>query len=140
MMNAREFKQESYNAYMAYVQLIEGQISLSEALEGMAAVFSEYGYALNAENIINTLTVKMTAYGTDHGDKVRKVKSIATFRAFIKGGWSEIEDAPVKYSAGKNPADQKAKKRPSKTEEIELLKNELAVLRAQLRARESEEG
>lgn len=140
MMNAKEFKQASYDAYMAYVKLIEGQISLSEALEGMVEVFSEYGYVLTSENMVNTLTVKMTAYGTDHGEKARKVKSIATFRAFIKGGWSEVEDAPVKYSAGKNPAEQKAKKKPSKAEEIELLKNELAALRAQLRARESEEG
>ena len=62
----------------------------------------------------------MTAFGKDKGEQAKKVKSISTFRAFIKGGWRDVEAAPVHSNAGKNPADAKAskstKKGPTKAE------------------------
>lgn len=45
---------------------------------------SAYGFALTVDNLANLLTVKMTAYGKDKGEQAKKVKSISTFRAFVK--------------------------------------------------------
>lgn len=104
-MNAKEFKQASFNAYIQYVALIEGRITAQEAVDYMAPLMAEYGFTLTIENLINTLTVKLTAYGKDKGEQAKKVKSITTFRNFIKGGWAEISAAPVHANAGKNPAD-----------------------------------
>ena len=95
-------------------------------------IFS-YGFVLTADNLANLLTVKMTAYGKDKGEQAKKVKSISTFRAFVKGGWKDVAAAPVHSNAGKNPADAKVKsavKKPTKAE----LEAEIAALRAKLEA------
>ena len=108
-MTAAEFKQKSYDAYLAYVEFIEGKKSIIETVEALSPLMSAYGFALNVDNLANLLTVKMTAYGKDKGEQAKKVKSISTFRAFVKGGWKDVQNAPVHSNAGKNPADAKAK-------------------------------
>lgn len=122
-MTANEFKTASYNAYIAYVNLIEGNASIEETLSSLSPIMADHGYTLTAENLINALTVKMTAFGKDKGEQAKKVKSISTFRAFIKGGWRDVEAAPVHSNAGKNPADAKASKSTKKG----LTKAELAA-------------
>lgn len=108
-MTAAEFKQKSYDAYLAYVEFIEGKKSIIETVEALSPLMSAYGFALSVDNLANLLTVKMTAYGKDKGEQAKKVKSISTFRAFVKGGWKDVQNAPVHSNAGKNPADAKAK-------------------------------
>lgn len=132
-MSAQEFKQKSYDAYLSYVAFIEGNKSIDETLSDLSPLMTAYGFALTIDNLANTLTVKMTAYGKDKGEQAKKVKSIATFRAFVKGGWSEVAAAPVHSNAGKNPADSASKskaKGPTKAD----LEAELALVRAQLAA------
>ena len=83
------------------------------------------------DNLANLLTVKMTAYGKDKGEQAKKVKSISTFRAFVKGGWKDVQNAPVHSNAGKNPADAKVKstvKKPTKAE----LEAEIATLEGRI--------
>ena len=137
-MTAAEFKQKSYDAYLAYVEFIEGKKSILETVEALSPLMSAYGFALTVDNLANLLTVKMTAYGKDKGEQAKKVKSISTFRAFVKGGWKDVAAAPVHSNAGKNPADAKVKsavKKPTKAE----LEAEIAALRAKLEAAATEE-
>ena len=132
-MTAQEFKQKSYDAYLSYVAFIEGKKSIDETLSDLSPLMTAYGFALTIDNLTNTLTVKMTAYGKDKGEQAKKVKSISTFRAFVKGGWAEVAAAPVHSNAGKNPAESASKakaKGPTKAD----LEAELAAVRAQLAA------
>ena len=132
-MSAQEFKQKSYDAYLSYVAFIEGKKSIDATLSDLSPIMTAYGFTLTIDNLANTLTVKMTAYGKDKGEQAKKVKSIATFRAFVKGGWAEVAAAPVHSNAGKNPAESVSKARakgPTKAD----LEAELAAVRAQLAA------
>lgn len=134
-MTSREAKKMTYDAYIAYVSLIEGRATANETLEAMKPLFDAADIELTMETMVNVLTVKMTAYGSVKGEKARKVKSIATFRAFFKeDGWTEVAMSPVVSNAGKAPAEPKEKapraKKPTKKE----LEDELANLKAQLAA------
>ena len=131
-MSAQEFKLKSYNAYLSYVAFIEGKQSSAETVEALSPFMSAYGFTLTVDNLANLLTVKMTAYGKDKGEQAKKVKSISTFRAFVKGGWKDVSAAPVHFSAGKNPADTKPAKakKPTKAE----MEAEIAQLRSMLAA------
>lgn len=136
-MTSREVKKMTYDAYVAYVGLVEGKASANETLEAMKPLFDAANIELTMETMVNVLTVKMTAYGTVKGEKARKVKSISTFRSFFKDdafGWTEVAAAPVVSNAGKAPAEPKEKapkaKKPTKKE----LEDELANLKAQLAA------
>ena len=134
-MTAQEFKLKSYDAYLSYVAFIEGKQTISETVEALSPLMSKYGFTLTVDNLANLLTVKMTAFGKDKGEQAKKVKSISTFRAFVKGGWQDVSAAPVHYSAGKNPADVKPSKPKSATKaELEAanaaLLKELEALRA----------
>lgn len=102
-MSAKAFRIASYDAYVQYVKLIEGEISTETAVEAMAPLFANYGFTLTTDNILNVLTIRMTAYTTMQGEKVRKVKSVGIFRNFIKSGWREVEAAAVVSNAGKDP-------------------------------------
>lgn len=137
-MTAAEFKQKSYDAYLAYVAFIEGKQGISETVEALSTLMSAYGLELTADNLANLLTVKMTAYGKDKGEQAKKVKSISTFRAFVKGGWKDVAAAPVHSNAGKNPADAKSStkgKKPTKAEleaELESLRAQMAAMQAKV--------
>lgn len=137
-MTAAEFKQKSYDAYLAYVAFIEGKQNISETVEALSPLMSAYGLELTADNLANLLTVKMTAYGKDKSEQAKKVKSISTFRAFVKGGWKDVAAAPVHSNAGKNPADAKPStkgKKPTKSEleaELESLRAQMAAMQAKV--------
>lgn len=145
-MTASEFKQASYDAYLSYVAFIEGKQDISTTVEALSPLMSKYGFALTVDNLANLLTVKMTAFGKDKGEQAKKVKSISTFRAFVKGGWQDVSAAPVHYSAGKNPADTKPSKSKNTVTKAQLaeqnaaLMAELAALRAAQSATNSEEA
>lgn len=135
-MTASEFKQASYDAYLSYVAFIEGKQTISETVEALSPLMTKYGFTLTVDNLANLLTVKMTAFGKDKGEQAKKVKSISTFRAFVKGGWQDVSAAPVHFSAGKNPADVKPSKSKNTVTKAQLaeqnaaLMAELAALRA----------
>ena len=131
-MSAKEFKQSSYDAYIAYVGFIEGKASIDETVAALSPLMSEYGFTLTTDNLANVLTVKMTAFGKDKGEQAKKVKSISTFRAFVKGGWKDVVSAPVHSNAGKNPADSKTEKakKPTKAELEETVKTLMAQIAA----------
>lgn len=134
-MTSREVKTITYNAYIAYVSLIEGRATADETLEAMKPLFEAADIELTMETMVNTLTVKMTAYGSVKGEKARKVKSIATFRAFFKeDGWTEVAMSPVVSNAGKAPAEPKEKTPKAKKATKKELEEELANLKAQLAA------
>lgn len=145
-MTAQEFKQASYDAYLSYVAFIEGKQDSTTTVEALSPLMSKYGFALNVDNLANLLTVKMTAFGKDKGEQAKKVKSISTFRAFVKGGWQDVSAAPVHFSAGKNPADTKPSKSKNTVTKAQLaeqnaaLMAELAALRAAQSATKSEEA
>ena len=126
-MNAKEFKQASYDAYLVYVAFIEGKKSIVETVEALSPLMSAYGLTLTLENVANLLTVKMTNTGKDRGEQAKKVKSIATFRAFVKGGWKDVAAAPVHFSAGKNPADCKVSEKSKKPTKAELEAEKVAL-------------
>ena len=134
-MSAQEFKQASYDAYLSYVAFIEGKQDSTTTVAALSPLMTKYGFTLTVDNLANLLTVKMTAFGKDKGEQAKKVKSISTFRAFVKGGWQDVSAAPVHFSAGKNPADVKPSKPKSATKaELEAanaaLLKELEALRA----------
>lgn len=132
IQSAAEFRRQSYDAYLAYTRLIEGKSTVAETVTALSPLAKLYGLTLTPENLVNTLTVKMTAYGKDKGETARKVKSIATFRAYIKGGWREVAAAPVHSNAGKDPTAVKSStKKPTKAD----LEAEIAALKAQLAAK-----
>lgn len=132
IQSAAEFRRQSYDAYLAYVRLIEGKSTVSETVTALAPLARLYGLTLTPENLVNTLTVKMTSYGKDKGETARKIKSIATFRAYIKGGWRDVAAAPVHANAGKDPSAAKSStKKPTKAD----LEAEIAALKAQLAAK-----
>ena len=125
---AKKFREESYNAYLAYVNFIKGNKTSGETVSALAPLFAEYGFTLTMDNLATMLTLRMTAYGMDKGEKARKIKSIATFRAFIKEGWKEVASAPVNFNAGKAPAQSGDSAKKTK----KALEDELAELKAQL--------
>ena len=131
IQSAAEFRRQSYDAYLAYTRLIEGKSTVAETVTALAPLAKLYGLTLTPENLVNTLTVKMTSYGKDKGETARKIKSIATFRAYIKGGWREVAAAPVHANAGKAPAAKSAAKKPTKAD----LEAEIAAPKAQLAAK-----
>ena len=132
IQSAAEFRRQSYDAYLAYVRLIEGKSTVAETVTALAPLAKLYGLTLTPENLVNTLTVKMTSYGKDKGETARKIKSIATFRAYIKGGWRDVAAAPVHANAGKDPfAAKSSTKKPTKAD----LEAEIAALKAQLAAK-----
>ena len=132
IQSAADFRRQSYDAYLAYVRLIEGKSTVTETVTALAPLAKLYGLTLTPENLVNTLTVKMTSYGKDKGETARKIKSIATFRACVKGGWRDVAAAPVHANAGKDPSAAKSStKKPTKAD----LEAEIAALKAQLAAK-----
>lgn len=133
IMSAQEFKQKSYDAYLSYVAFIDGKKSAADTVADLSPLMTAYGFTLTIDNLANLLTVKMTAFGKDKGEQAKKVKSISTFRAFVKGGWQDVQNAPVHSNAGKNPADVKTSAKAKKPTKAEL-EAEIEALRAQLAA------
>lgn len=89
VLSAQEFKRQSFAAYVQYVRLINGEITVEDAIKEMAPLMSLYGFDLTTNNITNVVTVRMTDFAEENGELVRKVKPVSEFRNFIKQGWKE---------------------------------------------------
>ena len=132
---AAEWKQVTYDAYLSYVAFMNGKIKPSMVLERLNPLFSKCGYTLNYTNLTAILTVRMASFGTDHGEIARKIKSITTFRDFLRGGYADVVTAPLHFNAGKAPKAPAPKKAPkAKAPTKKELLAQLEELKAQLAA------
>ena len=155
-LSAREFRVASFDAYMAYLSWANDEISDEEALSKIAPLCAVYGLDVTEYTLSRVFGFAVYAVGKAEGDeledgvviKQRRIKSIATFRKFIKGGYVAYIGRGVAGKAGKAPAPLKEKKakekRATKAEleaalaaqaaENERLLAELAALKAGERA------
>lgn len=144
-MSTREFKRASYRAYCAYLNLLKGELSAQEALEQIQPLFRAYGTEIAEEDFLSVFSFALHVYGKGKsGEKERKVKSITTFRKFVRETISVYRAAKLTGNAGKEPAPLKEKtpkaKKATKAEleaalaaqaaENERLLAELAALKA----------
>lgn len=148
-MSTREFKRASYHAYCSYLNLLKGELSAAEALEAIQPVFRAYGTEVTEADFLPVFSFALHVYGKGKsGEKERKVKSITTFRKFVRETISVYRAAKLSGNAGKEPAPlkEKAKKEKKATKaeleaalaaqaaENERLRAEMAALKAGERA------
>lgn len=144
-MSTREFKRVSYRAYCAYLNLLKGELSAQEALEIIQPLFRAYGTEIKEEDFLSVFSFALHVYGKGKsGEKERKVKSITTFRKFVRETISVYRAAKLSGNAGKEPAPLKEKtpkaKKATKAQleealaaqaaENERLRAEMAALKA----------
>lgn len=125
-MSTREFKRVSYRAYCAYLNLLKGELSAQEALEIIQPLFRAYGTEIKEEDFLSVFSFALHVYGKGKsGEKERKVKSITTFRKFVKETIAVYRAAKLSGNAGKEPAPLKPKaekvKKPTKAQLEEAL-------------------
>ena len=114
-MSTREFKRASYRAYCAYLNLLKGELSAQEALEIIQPLFRAYGTEIAIEDFLSVFSFALHVYGKGKsGEKERKVKSITTFRKFVRETISVYRTAKLSGNAGKEPAPLKEKKEKAK--------------------------
>lgn len=114
-MSTREFKRASYRAYCAYLNLLKGELSAQEALEQIQPLFRAYGTEIAEEDFLSVFSFALHVYGKGKsGEKERKVKSITTFRKFVRETISVYRTAKLTGNAGKEPAPLKEKKAKEK--------------------------
>lgn len=122
-MSTREFKRVSYRAYCAYLNLLKGELSAQEALEIIQPLFRAYGTEIEEEDFLCVFSFALHVYGKGKsGEKERKVKSITTFRKFVRETISVYRAAKLSGNAGKEPAPlkPKAEKKPKKATKAQL--------------------
>lgn len=144
-MSTREFKRVSYRAYCSYLNLLKREITAQEALDTIQPLFRAYGTEIEIEDFLSVFSFALHVYGKGKsGEKERKVKSITTFRRFVRETISVYRAARLTGNAGKEPAPlkEKAKKEKKATKaqleealaaqaaENERLRAEMAALKA----------
>lgn len=141
-MSTREFKRVSYRAYCSYLNLLKGELTAQEALEIIQPLFRAYGTEIAIEDFLSVFSFALHVYGKGKsGEKERKVKSITTFRKFVRETISVYRAAKLSGNAGKEPAPLKEKaKKATKAQleealaaqaaENERLRAEMAALKA----------
>lgn len=119
-MSTREFKRASYRAYCAYLNLLKKEITAQEALEIIQPVFRAYGTEITEADFLPVFSFALHVYGKGKsGEKERKVKSITTFRKFVKETIAVYRAAKLTGNAGKEPAPLKEKKAKATKAELE---------------------
>ena len=121
-LSAREFRVKSFDAYVAYLAWANDEISDEEALSKIAPLCAIYGLDVTGYTLTRVFGFALYAFGKAEGDtledgvvvKQRRIKSIATFRKFIKGGYVAYIGRGVAGKAGKAPAPLKEKKAKAK--------------------------
>ena len=151
-LSAREFRVASFDAYVAYLAWANDEIGDEEALAKIAPLCAIYGLDVTGYTLSRVFGFALYAFGKAEGDaledgvvvKQRRIKSIATFRKFIKGGYVAYIGRGVAGKAGKAPAPLKEKapkaKKATKAQleealaaqaaENERLRAEMAALKA----------
>lgn len=119
-MSTREFKRVSYRAYCSYLNLLKGELTAQEALEIIQPLFRAYGTEIAIEDFLSVFSFALHVYGKGKsGEKERKVKSITTFRKFVRETISVYRAAKLTGNAGKEPAPLKEKKAKATKAELE---------------------
>lgn len=114
-MSTREFKRVSYRAYCSYLNLLKREITAQEALETIQPLFHAYGTEIEIEDFLSVFSFALHVYGKGKsGEKERKVKSITTFRKFVRETISVYRAAKLTGNAGKEPAPLKEKREKAK--------------------------
>lgn len=142
-MSTREFKRISYRAYCSYLNLLKREITAQEALDTIQPLFRAYGTEIEIEDFLSVFSFALHVYGKGKsGEKERKVKSITTFRKFVRETISVYRAAKLTGNAGKEPAPLKEKKQKKATKaeleaalaaqaaENERLRAEMAAMKA----------
>lgn len=142
-MSTREFKRVSYRAYCSYLNLLKREITAQEALDTIQPLFRAYGTEIEIEDFLSVFSFALHVYGKGKsGEKERKVKSITTFRKFVRETISVYRAAKLTGNAGKEPAPLKEKKQKKATKaeleaalaaqaaENERLRAEMAAMKA----------
>ena len=115
-MSTREFKRISYRAYCSYLNLLKREITAQEALDTIQPLFRAYGTEIEIEDFLSVFSFALHVYGKGKsGEKERKVKSITTFRKFVRETISVYRAAKLTGNAGKEPAPLKEKKQKKAT-------------------------
>ena len=138
-LSAREFRVASFDAYMAYLAWANDEISDEEALSKIAPLCAIYGLDVTGYTLTRVFGFALYAFGKAEGDaledgvviKQRRIKSIATFRKFIKGGYIAYIGRGVAGKAGKAPAPLKEKKAKEKKPTKAQLESALAAQAAE---------
>lgn len=138
-----QWDNQTYNAYIAFIQVIQRVTTPEEYLIATTPLFNACGMPADMDHLLS-LAIAMAKDTTTDGEKVRKVSSISTFRQFFNGAWVERENRPVVFVAPKAPKPvttskatkaNNSKKGPTKAElaaqNAELLK-QLDALKAAL--------
>lgn len=119
-MSTREFKRVSYRAYCSYLNLLKREITAQEALETIQPLFRAYGTEITEADFLSVFSFALHVYGKGKsGEKERKVKSITTFRKFVRETISVYRAAKLTGNAGKEPAPLKEKKAKATKAELE---------------------
>ena len=108
--------QSTYNAYIAFVKVIEGEMTLDKWLKRAKNLFNACGMP-NDDYHFTLLLMAMAKDTSVNHEKVHKVSAISSFRQFFNGGWIERENRQVVYNAPKAPATPKAPKAPKKAKD-----------------------
>lgn len=138
-LSAREFRIKSFDAYVAYLAWANDEISDEEALDKIAPLCAVYGLDVTGYTLTRVFGFALYAFGKAEGDaledgvviKQRRIKSIATFRKFIKGGYTAYIGRGVAGKAGKAPAPLKEKKAKEKKATKAQLEEALAAQAAE---------
>lgn len=97
----------TYNAYIAFIKVIEGEMAQDRWLKRAKQLFNACG--MPADDYHYTLLLLAVAHDTTaNKEKVHKVSAISSFRQFFNGGWIERESRKTVANAGKNPGDAPA--------------------------------
>lgn len=138
-LSAREFRVKSFDAYVAYLAWANDEISDEEALSKIAPLCAIYGLDVTGYTLSRVFGFALYAFGKAEGDeledgvvvKQRRIKSIATFRKFIKGGYTAYIVRNVAGKQGKTPAPLKEKKAKEKKPTKAQLESALAAQAAE---------
>lgn len=135
-MSTREFKRVSYRAYCSYLNLLKGELTAQEALEIIQPLFRAYGTEITEADFLCVFSFALHVYGKGKsGEKERKVKSITTFRKFVRETISVYRASKLTGNAGKEPAPLKEKKAKKATKaELEAALAAQAAENERLRA------
>lgn len=131
-MSTREFKRVSYRAYCAYLNLLKREITAQEALDTIQPLFRAYGTEIEIEDFLSVFSFALHVYGKGKsGEKERKVKSITTFRKFVRETIAVYRAAKLTGNAGKEPAPLKEKTPKAKKATKAQLEEALAAQAAE---------
>lgn len=126
-----QWEQSTYNAYIAFVKVVNGEMTQDRWLKRAKNLFNSCG--MPADDYHYTLLLMAIAHDTTvDGEKAHKVSAVSSFRQFFNGGWIEREARKTVSNAGKAPSSapvaKKASKDPTKAQLTAQLAEQAKVI------------